>query len=369
MAKVKHLHRRIILLTAGLLIFGLVALISATGPTGFMRFGDTYYFPKRQLLFGILPGIVVFLLAWRTHVDRYRRLAPYLLPASLILLVLPLIPRLGAGYGGGAWINAFGVSFQPSEPVKLLAILYFAWWLERRGKASLRTFWGGLLPFVIVVGIYVGMLMLQSDLGTTGVYMAIFFSMYIAAGAAWSHLGALSVAGASLFYLFIKIAPYRADRLKIFLRPDLDPQGVGYHINQALLAVGSGGIFGLGLGMSRQKFLFLPEVSSDSIFAVIAEEMGFLVSAAIIIAFVWLVLLGFRLAASLEDDFSRYVVVGVSSWIAFQAFLNVAAMVGLMPLTGVPLPFMSHGGSAILAELAAIGVLAGVARTSSERKR
>lgn len=369
MAAVKTSHRRLVVLTALLLLFGLVALTSATGPTGFSRFGDTYHFLKRQLLLGILPGIVLFLVAMRIGTDTYRRLAPYCLPASLVLLALPLIPGLGAGYGGGAWINLFGFSFQPSEPVKLLTILYFAWWLERRGAKQLGTFWGGLLPFVIVVGIYVGMLMLQSDLGTMSVYMAIFFSMYIAGGAAWGHLGALSVAGVFLFYLLIKIAPYRADRLKIFLRPDLDPQGVGYHINQALLAVGSGGFFGLGLGKSRQKFLYLPEVASDSIFAVISEELGFLIAAAVIAAFVWFVLTGLRLASSFEDDFPRFAVVGISAWLGFQAFLNVAAMVGLMPLTGVPLPFISHGGSAMLAELAAVGALVGLSRTASHRRR
>lgn len=369
MAKEKHSHRSILMLVIGLLLFGLVALVSATGPTGYSRFGDTYHFLKRQLLLGILPGSILFLIARRIGVDSYRRMAPYFLPVSIVLLALPLIPGLGAGYGGGAWINLFGLSFQPSEPVKLLVILYFAWWLERRGARMLKTFWGGFLPFAIVAGVYIGMLMLQSDLGTTSVYVAIFFSMYIAAGAAWTHLAALSVLGVGLFYILIKIAPYRADRLKIFLRPDLDPQGMGYHINQALLAVGSGGLFGLGLGKSRQKFLYLPEVSSDSIFAIISEEMGFFIGAALIAAFIWLVLLGFRLAEKMEDDFSRYVIIGLVAWLGFQAFLNVAAMVGLMPLTGVPLPFISHGGSAMLAELAAIGVLVGISKTSTRKRK
>jgi cell division protein FtsW len=207
-------------------------------------------------------------------------------------------------------------------------------------------------------------MMLQSDLGTTSVIVAFLFAMYIAAGASLKHLGALFAAGFAMFLIFIKIAPYRVARLEIFLRPDLDPQGVGYHINQARLAIGSGGWFGLGLGKSRQKFQYLPEVAGDSIFAVISEELGFLVSAAVILAFVLLVRYGLKIAERSTDPFARAAAIGISVWIGFQAVLNISAMVGLMPLTGVPLPFISHGGSAMLANLMAIGILAALSRES-----
>lgn len=362
-------YKGVLIVVAGLLLFGLVALTSATGPTGFQRFGDTYYFLKRQLLTGILPGIVLFLVFSKIPLRIYRKAAPWLLPVSVILLSLGFIPGLRADYGSGSWITIFGQSFQPSEPVKLLVIIYFAWWLARRGTKYIREFWTGLLPFMIVVGIFMGVMMLQSDLGTTSVFVAIFFSMYIAAGAPWRHLAIVTTGGMVLFYILIKIAPYRADRLKIFLRPDLDPQGVGYHINQALLAVGSGGWLGLGLGKSRQKFLYLPEVASDSIFAVVAEELGFVISALVIAAFVYLIWLGLRIAERAEDDFGRFIAVGIVAWFGFQAILNISAMVGLMPLTGVPLPFISHGGSAMLANLAAVGTLVAVAKGSGGRKR
>lgn len=358
----------ILAIVGALVLFGLVMLASATGPTGFSRFGDPYHFLKRQLLFGVLPGIALLVLCARLPVERLRRAAPFMLPAALVLLSLGFIPGLRAEYGSGSWITAFGASFQPSEPAKLLLVLYFAWWLARRDEAALKGFWTGLLPFVFSVGIVMAMMMLQSDLGTGAVIIAILFAMYIAAGAPWRHLAVLLGGGFALFLFFIKSTPYRADRLKIFLSPELDPQGVGYHINQALLAIGSGGWFGLGLGKSRQKFQYLPEVAGDSIFAVLSEELGFLASAAVILAFLALVHQGLRVAEHAPDAFTRYAAAGIAAWLGFQAVLNVSAMVGLMPLTGVPLPFISHGGSAMLANLAAVGVLASVAKAERRAK-
>lgn len=356
---------QLLAVTAGLVVFGLVALASATGPTGFSRFGDSYHFFKRQLLFGVLPGIVLLFLIARTPIERIKRHAPMMIVAAAVLLCLGFLPWFRADFGSGSWIEVFGFSLQPSEIAKLCLVLYFADWLSRRDEATIKGFWSGFVPFAISVAIVVALMMAQSDLGTTAVIIAFLFSMYISAGAAFKHLGILFAAGAAMFAVFIKIAPYRADRLKIFLRPDLDPQGVGYHINQAMLAIGSGGWFGLGLGKSRQKFQYLPEVAGDSIFAVISEELGFLVSAALILAFLYLIYRGLKIAEEAHDPFSRYAAVGITAWIGFQAVLNISAMVSIMPLTGVPLPFISHGGTAMLANLAAVGVLASI---SSERK-
>lgn len=356
---------QLLAVTAGLVVFGLVALASATGPTGFSKFGDSYYFFKRQLLFGVLPGLFVLFVAARTPIERIKRVAPLMIIAAAVLLCLGFIPGLRAEYGSGSWITVFGASLQPSEIAKLCLVLYFAHWLARRDEEQIRGFWSGFVPFGITVAIVIGLMMAQSDLGTTAVIIAFLFSMYISAGAALKHLAVLFAAGVAMFAVFIKIAPYRADRLKIFLRPDLDPQGVGYHINQAMLAIGSGGWFGLGLGKSRQKFQYLPEVAGDSIFAVVSEELGFIVAAAVLLAFLYLIYRGMRIAEQASDPFSRYAAVGITTWIGFQAVLNISAMVGLMPLTGVPLPFVSHGGTAMLANLAAVGVLASI---SSEHK-
>jgi len=356
---------QLLAVTAGLVVFGLVALASATGPTGFSKFGDSYYFFKRQLLFGVLPGAFLLFLAARTPMDRIKRVAPLMIIAAAVLLCLGFIPGLRADYGSGSWITVFGASLQPSEIAKLCLVLYFADWLSRRDEQAIRGFWSGFVPFGISVALVIALMMAQSDLGTTAVIIAFLFSMYISAGAALKHLAVLFAAGFAMFLVFIKIAPYRADRLKIFLRPDLDPQGVGYHINQAMLAIGSGGWFGLGLGKSRQKFQYLPEVAGDSIFAVVSEELGFLVSAALILAFLYLIYRGLKIAEQASDPFSRYAAVGITAWLGFQAVLNISAMVGLMPLTGVPLPFVSHGGTAMLANLTAVGVLASI---SSEHR-
>ncbi len=347
-------------LTAGLTAFGLVMLNSATSYVAFQKYGDSYFFFKRQLLYGVLPGFVLLFLVSRVSVDRLKSLAPYMLPSAAALLLLGFIPGLRAGYGTGSWLNVFGASLQPSEPAKLFLILYFAWWLARRDEAVIKGFWTGFVPFTISVGVVIALMMAQRDLGTTAVIVAFLFTMYISAGAPLRHLAILFGAGFAMFLVFIKIAPYRADRLKIFLHPELDPQGVGYHINQAMLAIGSGGWFGLGLGNSLQKHQYLPEVAGDSIFAIIAEELGFLFSALLIIGFMLLIRHGLKIAERTSDPFSRYAAVGITAWIGFQAILNISAMVGLTPLTGVPLPFISHGGSAMLANLASIGVLAAI---------
>jgi len=345
-----------------LLVFGLVMLASASGPSAFQQFNDSYHFVKRQLVLGIIPGLVIFFLVTKIPLERWRQAAPFFLPAAIILLLLGFIPGLAANYGKGSWIQLVGLSFQPSEVAKLLLAVYFAWWLKRRSDGLIRGFWTGFVPFVITIGVMLGIMMLQSDLGTTMVIFAMLFAMYVVAGPPITHISALVVAGLAALIFFIKTVPYRAERLKIFLWPELDPQGVGYHINQAFLAIGSGGWFGLGLGKSRQKFLYLPEVSADSIFAVISEELGFLVAAALVAAFVYFCWRGFRIAERAGDDFTRYLAVGITVWIGFQAFLNISAMIGLLPLTGVPLPFISHGGSAMVSNLAAVGVLVAISR-------
>jgi cell division protein FtsW len=347
-----------------LVAFGLVALTSASYPTGFDKFHDAYYFFKKQLLVGVLPGTFLFFIASRLSLQTMRKIAPWCLLGALILLGLPLIPGLQAGYGH-AWVNFLGYSFQASETAKLLLAFYFAWWLARRGDGRLKTFWDGLFPFVVTVGVVAGLMVLQSDLGTTSVILAMLFSMYVAAGAPWTHIGTLIASAAALFVAAIKVAPYRVDRLKVFLHPELDPQGVGYHVNQAMLAVGSGGWFGLGLGNSLQKHLYLPQVTADSIFAIISEELGFLVSVAVIAGYLFIFWRGLRIARAATDPFARNLAVGIVAWICFQAFLNISAMLGVMPLTGVPLPFISAGGSAMLANLAAMGVLYALSKGES----
>ena len=193
-------------------------------------------------------------------------------------------------------------------------------------------------------------------------------SMYFVAGAHIKHLLMVSFGGLLLLFTLIKLAPYRLARFTIFLNPELDPQGIGYHINQAFLAIGSGGLFGRGFGQSRQKFNYLPEITGDSIFAIIAEELGFFLTVAFVAIFVFFAYKGYKIAFTSPDIFGKLLAVGITSWIIFQSFINIGAMVGLLPITGVPLPFISYGGTAMMMNLAAVGILINVSKYTRERK-
>jgi len=344
-------------------IFGLVMLSSASSVESFRRFGSTYYLFWHQLLRGFLPGLILLFLLAKIDYRFWERFSVWFFVVSLIVLALVFIPGLGATYGKAkSWINIAGLSFQPAELVKLLLILSLAGWFSYRGKERNADFWNGLIPFTIMLGLVSLLIILQPDIGTLMVLAVIALIVYFIAGAKLVHLAGLVLAGLGGFGILIAQAPYRAARLMTFLHPEIDPQGIGYHINQAFLAIGSGGWFGLGFGQSRQKFAYLPEVMGDSIFAVIAEELGFIFTAALIILFLLLAWRGLRLARLTEDDYARYIVVGIISWFTFQAFFNIAAMIGLMPLTGIPLPFISYGGTALASSMAAAGILINISR-------
>ncbi len=256
-----------------IVLFGLMMLASASAPSGFERFGDSYYFVKHQLIFGLIPGIAGMVAFSRIPYVFWKKHAWNLLLVSIALLVLVFIPGLSAGIGTAhSWLSVGGwFSLQPSEVVKLTFLFYLAAWLERRGERGVRDVHAGFLPFLVA---------LQPDVGTMTVIAAMSLAVYFVAGAPVIYVGGLIAAGVAGLALLIGLAPYRAARFTTFLNPELDPQGIGYHINQALLAIGSGGWFGLGYGHSRQKFQYLPEVSGDSIFAIVAEEMGLVVAAA-----------------------------------------------------------------------------------------
>jgi len=344
-------------------IFGLFMLSSASSVESFRRFGSTYYLFWHQLSRGFLPGLFFFFLLAKIDYRFWERFSVWFFIVSLIILALVFIPGLGATYGKAkSWINIAGLSFQPAELVKLLLILSLAGWFSYRGKERNADFWNGLIPFTIMLGLVSLLIILQPDIGTLMIVAVIALIVYFIAGAKLIHLAGLVLAGLGGFGILIAQAPYRAARLMTFLHPEIDPQGIGYHINQAFLAIGSGGWFGLGFGQSRQKFAYLPEVMSDSIFAVIAEELGFVFTAALVILFLLLAWRGLRLARLTEDDYARYIVVGIISWFTFQAFFNIAAMIGLMPLTGIPLPFISYGGTALASSMAAAGILINISR-------
>ncbi len=351
-------------IVGAIVVFGLIMLSSASSAVAYEKFGDNYWYIKHQIVFGLLPGLAAFFLIARTDYRKLRRYALPFLAISIILLLLVFIPGLAAGYGTSrSWINFLGFSLQPSEIAKLTFLIYLAAWLgPKRGGRDMQETSSSFIPFIAAFGVIVILMVLQPDIGTLSIIAVTSLVVYFSAGAPILHLSWITGAGAMMFFLLVKIAPYRAARLMTFLHPELDPQGVGYHINQALLAIGSGGFFGLGLGLSRQKFQYLPEVAGDSIFAIIAEELGFVLAVVLVVVFLFLAIRGLRIAKNAPDGFGRLLATGIISWFVFQAFINIGAMVGILPLTGIPLPFVSYGGTALTICLAAAGVVVNISK-------
>jgi cell division protein FtsW len=293
-----------------------------------------------------------------------RKYALIFLILTIIFLFLVFIPSFGYDLkGANRWINIGDFSFQPSEIAKLTFILYLAAWLEKKGK-NIKNFSETLIPFVALIIVVSIPLVMQPDIGTLIVIILTSVIIYFAAGAKLEHIFLLGLGGAAALFALIKIAPYRVDRLMVFLYPELDPQGIGYQINQAFLALGSGGILGLGFGHSRQKFNYLPEPIGDSIFAITGEEMGFVGLAVLMALFLIFALRGFKIASCAPDNFGRFTAIGITSWIIFQAIINMAAITSLIPLTGIPMPFISYGGSALIISLTGVGILLNISKAS-----
>ncbi len=348
--------------TFALLIFGLVMVASAGVAYGQTHFGDMYYFFKRQLLVGVLPGLVILYVAQKIDYKFWKKISLPFFLASVIALILVLIPGTGMNiYGASRWLRLGIFSFQPAEMLKLALVIYLAAWLEGR-KEKVKDFFEGLIPFIIIVAIISFLLMKQPDMGTLGVVILIAISIFFVSGSKISHMLAMAGAGIAAFIVLVKTEAYRMNRLLVFLHPELDPRGIGYQINQALLAIGSGGVLGVGLGHSLQKFNYLPEPVGDSIFAIIGEELGMAGEIFLILLFLALALRGLKIAKNAPDTFSKLMAIGIVSWITFQAFINIAAISGLIPLTGVPLPFVSYGGTSIIFLLASIGILLNISK-------
>ena len=361
---VKSADRLFLLSAAILVVFGLVMLSSASSSAGYSKFGDTYYFIKKQLLFGLLPGFFLFLILGHFNYRLLQKFSFIIYLLALALLVLVFVPGVGLAINGShSWVHFLGFSLQPSEFAKLAVIIVLAKLLS--DGRDLSDWKNGLLPVFSVLLPAVLLIVAQPDVGTLSILIVVIFSMLYLANIPKVYLLILGLAGAVAFAGLLLVAPYRMHRLTTFLYPELDPKGIGYQINQAYLAVGSGGVFGLGLGHSRQKFQYLPEVQSDTIFAVIAEEMGLVVTVALVFLISFLGLRGFKIAQKAPDQFGCLLVSGIMVWFVWQSFLNISTTIGLLPLTGVPLPFISHGGSAMAMGLAAIGIVANVSKYSS----
>jgi cell division protein FtsW len=349
----------------GLIIFGLIMIASAGIGYSRVRFGDEYFFFKRQLLFGVLPGLLILTIVKNIDYRVWRKLSFPFFFISIVSLILVFIPGIGNKiYGASRWIQLGSFSFQPAEMLKISLILYLAAWLEGK-KDFIGDFYEGLVPFMMIVALISFLLIKQPDIGTLGVIILIAMLIFFVSGAKISHMFLMGIGGLMALVALIKFESYRMDRLMVFLSPELDPRGIGYQINQALLAIGSGGIFGVGLGHSLQKFNYLPEPVGDSIFAIIGEELGILGEVVLIFLFVVLAMRGLQIAKRAPDMFGRLTAVGIVSWIVFQAFINIAAISGLIPLTGIPLPFISYGGTSIIFLLTGVGILLNISKQAN----
>lgn len=347
-----------------LLVFGLVMISSAGVVISKTRFGDEYYFFKHQLFFGIIPGLILLYIVQKVRYTFWKKISFPLFVTALILLMLVFVPGVGVKLQGASrWINLGPISFQPTELMKLSIIIYFASWIESRGT-KLKDFKEGLIPFAIILGVVALLIIAQPDVGTLGAIIVISLVMFFIAGVPFKYITSLIATGMVLLFMLIKIEPYRMNRLLSFINPELDPQGIGYQINQALIAVGSGGIFGLGLGQSRQKFSYLPEPIGDSIYAIIGEELGIIGAGALLVLFILFAMRGFKIAKNAPDMFSSMVAVGISSWIVFQALINIMAIIGMIPLTGITLPLVSYGSTSLVFVLVGIGILLNISKYS-----
>ena len=358
-----HAPDYVLLGTIGiLLVFGLLMLSSASTVISFQSTGDSYFFVKHQLLYGVLPGILFFLIAIRLPYAIWKKFAFWMLIISIGFLVIVLLPGVGKTVGGATrWIDIGLFSFQPSEIVKITFLIYLATWLAKKGSHGISDIEYGTIPFLSIIGIVTILFLKQPDLGTLLVILAISFLIYFIAGAPWRHIISIVGVGILLLLILVMSSPYRAERLKTFMGGG-DELGQGYHIQQAKIAIGAGGFFGLGLGRSQQKFRYLPEVQGDSIFAIIAEELGFIFAVAVIMAFVLLMIRGFKIARGSPDEFGKLLAAGITIWFVIQAMINLGAMVGLLPLTGITLPFISYGGSSLAISLFAVGLLLNISR-------
>lgn len=359
-----HKPDRVLLIIISLLIgSGLVALVSSSAIVSQERFDNSYHYFFHQLIYGVGIGLIFFFIASKIPYKHWKKWAVVILALSIVVLILVFVPNLGFGYSGAKrWIDLKFFSFQPSELVKLGFIIYLAAWLEKRKKIEVKTFSYSTLPFLIITGLIGLLLIFQPDIGTLGVIVMIGIIVFFLAGAKFSHILLLISAGLATLFALIKVAPYRMNRLLTFINPEMDPQGIGYQIKQALLAIGSGGLFGVGLIHSRQKYNYLPSPASDSIFAIMAEEWGFVGAATLIILFLALVIRGFKIAKNSPDRFGRLTAAGITSWFVLQAFVNIGAITGLIPLTGITLPFISYGASSMVMSLIGAGILVNISK-------
>jgi cell division protein FtsW len=346
---------------AMLVIAGMLAVYSSSFAVGYHEYGNTNYFVTRQAIFALV-GVAAMVFFMRLDYNRLRVLSLPMMLVALLALLLVLVPGIGVERNGSArWLELGPISVQPSEYAKLALVIYISAWLTSRG-GDIHKFSLGFVPFVLMLGIVGGLIMAEPDMGTTIIVLLTASTLFFVAGAPLSHLALLLAVGGLISLMVVQQRDYQMDRLMSYIDPEADPQGNGFQILQLLIALGSGGPLGLGWAESRQKFFYVPGAHTDGVMAIIGEEIGFVGLLLVIGLFAFFIFRGLKITVNARDRFGTLLAIGIISWIAFQTLINIAGITRTIPLTGVPVPFLSYGGSSLIALMAAVGVLLSVSR-------
>ena len=354
----------LVIITCILIAIGIVMIYSASAIYAFERMKDSTHYLKRHLLYLVL-GVLVTLTAMRIDYTKLRKYIKPSLLISIVLLILVLIPGISREIGGARrWFRFIGTGFQPSEFAKLALILYMADILDRK-QSVIRSFRYGFLPPMIVLGLLIGLVLLQPDLGTAASFVLVSFIMLFVAEVNLIYIVPFTLAAIPALYFLIFKVSYRRRRIVAFLDPWADPKGAGFQIIQSFVALGSGGLLGVGLGQSRQKLFYLPESHTDFIFSIIGEELGLLGTVAVVVLFILFIWQGMRIAVKAKDLFGQLLALGIVSMIFLEVAINIGVATGTIPTKGLPLPFISYGGSNLIFNMVGVGLLLNIAK---ERK-
>jgi len=366
----------VLFLTIGMLLLtGILILADVSAVLSQEKFGKPTYYLLHQLLYGIIPGLIIGFITYKINLFFIKKYSWIFVFFTLIIMSFVFLPKMGVTSGGATrWLNFGFFTFQPSEILKLTFIIYLSTWLSKRIEITKKTksskkykkpkTWVKVfIPFLVIMGVIIILLTLQRNLSTLMVILITGGLIYFSASTPLIQIIIIFLIILLVALLLIKFFPYRLNRVMLLLDPLKDPMGLGYQLKQSLIAVGSGGILGFGLGNSYQKFGYVPQVISDSIFAIFAEETGFIGASLLVFLFLFFLWRCLYLAKKTNDLFSRFYIVGFSSWICIQAFINIGAMIGIVPLTGIPLPFIGYGGSHILVELIGAGILLNISKS------
>ena len=357
------------IVVSALLLLGLTMVLSASFASSLANDVSPFLYVKKQAVWAVL-GVVAFITFSRLDYRKLKGWGYLGIVVVFVLLLAVLIPGLGTTAGGSSrWLTLGPLSLQPSELAKIALILFIADVFSRKDPDAMQELSHTLLPVIPVLGVLALLIMAQPDMGTTMLVGVIGFGMLFLSGAPLRYLGALGAVGGAVTVFGALAEPYRRARVLSFLNPWADPLNTGYQTIQSLIAMGSGGFFGVGIGASRQKWLYVPNAHTDFIYAILGEELGFLGTVVVLGMFTFLAYLGIRIARNAPDRFGMYIAAGITIWVAFQALVNMGAVTASLPITGVPMPLVSFGGSSLVVTLVGMGILTNIAKQSLKPKR